>query len=368
MPTTIKISPATNNVVMPPTRSLSRVLFSVQCWVMGEKPQTEKHKITVGPDAARQRLDRLLSEAVETLSRMRIKALIEAGRVQIKASGGDDGRTVTEASYRVKPGEEIELNVPAAADALPAPQAMDLDIVYEDEHLIVIDKPAGLVVHPAPGNPDGTLVNALLAHCGDSLSGVGGVRRPGIVHRLDKDTSGLMVAAKHDAAHAGLSELFARHDIQRRYRALVWGRPRRAAGRIEGNIGRDPNNRKKMAVVSRGGKAAVTHFERVQAYGQTATLIDCRLETGRTHQIRVHLASLGHPVVGDPLYGRARRGRTADLEQPLRAAITGFMRQALHAAELGFRHPVDGRDLNFRSEPPHDMQALLGHLKPLSTA
>ncbi len=365
IPMTIKISPMTNKVVMTPTRSLSRVLFSVQCWVMAADPQTEKHKIIVGPDAARQRLDRLLSQKVEALSRVRIKALIVAGQVHIRNPEGDHGRTVTEASYRVKPGEEIELSVPPAEDALPVPQAMDLDIVYEDEHLIVIDKPAGLVVHPAPGNPDGTLVNALLAHCGDSLSGVGGVRRPGIVHRLDKDTSGLMVAAKHDTAHIGLSELFARHDIQRRYRALVWGRMRQAKGRIEGNIGRDPNNRKKMAVVNKGGKAAVTHFSQVQAFGETATLVDCRLETGRTHQIRVHLASRGHPVLGDPLYSRARRGRTADLDEALRTAIAGFKRQALHAAELGFRHPVDGRDLNFQSEPPHDMQALLGHLKRL---
>ncbi|MDE0729014.1 MAG: RluA family pseudouridine synthase, partial [Alphaproteobacteria bacterium] len=213
--------------------------------------------------------------------------------------------------------------------------------------------------HPAPGNPDRTLVNALLAHCGDSLSGVGGVRRPGIVHRLDKDTSGLMVAAKHDAAHVGLSELFARHDINRRYRALVWGPLRRAKGRIEGNIGRDPRNRKRMAIVARGGKPAITHFQRVASYGQVATLVDCRLETGRTHQIRVHMASLGHPVLGDPLYSRVRRARTTDLGAELQAAIAAFKRQALHAAELGFRHPVDGRDLNFRSNPPHEMQTLL---------
>lgn len=316
-----------------------------------------KHKITVGSDGARQRLDRLLSGEVEALSRMRIKALIEAGQVVVRH--GDDERTVTEASYRVKPGERIEMTVPPAADPVPLPQAMDLNIAYEDDHLIVIDKPPGLVVHPAPGNPDRTLVNALLAHCGDSLSGVGGVRRPGIVHRLDKDTSGLMVAAKHDAAHVGLSELFARHDINRRYRALVWGPLRRAKGRIEGNIGRDPRNRKRMAIVARGGKPAVTHFQRVASYGQVATLVDCRLETGRTHQIRVHMASLGHPVLGDPLYSRVRRARTTDLGAELQAAIAAFKRQALHAAELGFCHPVDGRDLNFRSNPPHEMQTLL---------
>jgi len=297
---------------------------------------------------------------------MRIKALIEAGQVKITPpDNAGNWRTVTEASYRVKPGEDIELIVPPAIDALPLPQAMDLDIVHEDEHLIVLDKPAGLVVHPAPGNPDHTLVNALLAHCGDSLSGVGGVRRPGIVHRLDKDTSGLMVAAKHDAAHIGLSELFARHDIQRRYRALVWGRPPQAKSRIEGNIGRDPKNRKKMAIVTKGGKAAVTHFSRVETFGQVATLVDCRLETGRTHQIRVHMASLGHPVLGDPLYSRARRGRLGDMDEDLRAAVTAFKHQALHAAELGFRHPIDGRDLNFQSTPPHDMQGLLERFQRL---
>ena len=320
----------------------------------------------VGPEAARERLDRLLSQAIDGLSRMRIKALIEAGQTRVGQAG--DMRTVTEASYRVKPGEVIELRVPPAEEAIPKPQAMDLSIVYEDDHLIVIDKPAGLVVHPAPGNPDRTLVNALLAHCGDSLSGVGGVRRPGIVHRLDKDTSGLLVAAKHDAAHAGLSDLFARHDIQRRYRALVWGRPRQSKGRIEGNIGRDPKNRKKMAVVAKGGKAAVTHYTLVEVYGEVASMVDCQLETGRTHQIRVHMASLGHPVLGDPLYSRARRGRIADLGEELRQAIGAFKRQALHAAVLGFRHPMDGRDLIFQSELPHDMQVLEALFQQLKRA
>ena len=320
----------------------------------------------VEPSAARERLDRVLSQAINGLSRMRIKALIEAGQVHVGQAG--DRRTVTEASYRVKPGELIELQVPPAEEAVPRAQAMDLNIVYEDEHLIVIDKPAGLVVHPAPGNPDRTLVNALLAHCGDSLSGVGGVRRPGIVHRLDKDTSGLLVAAKHDAAHAGLSALFARHDIQRRYRALVWGRLRQSKGRIEGNIGRDPKNRKKMAVVTRGGKAAVTHYVQVEAFGLTASLVDCRLETGRTHQIRVHMASIGHPVLGDPIYSRSRRGRVSELPDELRQAIAAFKRQALHAVELGFRHPMDGRDLKFESELPHDMKALVALFQRLTGA
>jgi len=327
---------------------------------------------------------------------MRIKALIEAGQVQVHMDQADDqtnpgqtnpgqtdpGRTVTEASYRVKSGERIVLTVPPPEDATPLPQAMDLVIVFEDEHLIVIDKPPGLVVHPAPGNPDRTLVNALLAHCGDSLSGVGGARRPGIVHRLDKDTSGIMVAAKHDAAHIGLSEQFASHDIQRRYRALVWGHPSnnrgnirgnirgrgKVDGRIEGNIGRDPKNRKKMAVVPKGGKWAVTHYKLIETYGLIASLVDCRLETGRTHQIRVHLSSQGHPVLGDPLYSRARRGRSSDLPDDLRQAIAGFTRQALHAVELGFHHPVTGEDLIFYSELPHDMQALLALFQQLNSA
>ena len=341
------------------------MLFSVQCCVMGENPKTEIHEIAVGPDEARQRLDRLLSQKVEGHSRMRIKALIESGQVRVRQ--GDDGRTVTEPSYRVKSGERITLQVPPAVDAKPVPQVMDLDIVFEDEHLIVVDKPAGLVVHPAPGNPDHTLVNALLAHCGDSLSGVGGVRRPGIVHRLDKDTSGLLVAAKHDAAHVGLSTLFARHDIQRRYRALVWGRPLQVEGRVEGNIGRDPNNRKKMAIVSAGGKPAVTHYKLMQTFGPVAAVVDCQLETGRTHQIRVHMTSLGHPVLGDPLYGRERRSRISGLHDKLRLAVTNFRRQALHAAELGFRHPVVGQDLNFRSDPPYEMQTLLDQFQRLDS-
>ena len=340
------------------------MLFSVQCCVMGENPKTEIHEIAVGPDEARQRLDRLLSQKVEGHSRMRIKALIESGQVRVQQ--GDDGRTVTEPSYRVKSGERITLQVPPAVEAKPVPQVMDLDIVFEDEHLIVVDKPAGLVVHPAPGNPDHTLVNALLAHCGDSLSGVGGVRRPGIVHRLDKDTSGLLVVAKHDAAHVGLSTLFAQHDIQRRYRALVWGRPLQVEGRVEGNIGRNPNNRKKMAIVLSGGKPAITHYKLMQTFGPVAAVVDCRLETGRTHQIRVHLASLGHPVIGDPLYGRERRSRLNGLHDKLRVAVKNFRRQALHAAELGFRHPVVGQDLKFRSDPPYEMQTLLDQFQRLN--
>ena len=284
---------------------------------------------------------------------MRIKGLILEGRARV------DGETITDPSYRVKPGTTAHLGVPPPAEATPQAQALPLTIVYEDAHLIVIDKPAGLVVHPAPGNPDRTLVNALIAHCGQSLSGIGGVRRPGIVHRLDKDTSGLMVAAKHDSAHAGLARQFARHRIERAYRALVWGIVRPASGEIRGAIGRNPRNRKKMAVLQRGGKPALTHYRTRARFAEFATLLDCRLETGRTHQIRVHLAHIGHPTIGDPLYGRARRERNRGLPTDLTGALEVVRRQALHAYLLGFRHPMSGEALRFQSEPPPDLQALI---------
>lgn len=297
------------------------------------------------PELHRQRLDQLLSEALPALSRTRIKALILQGRARIA------GRTVMEPSFRVNSGDVLQLLVPPPVDDRPLPQALALTVVYEDPHLIVIDKPAGLVVHPAPGNPDQTLVNALLAHCGDSLSGIGGVKRPGIVHRLDKDTSGLMVAAKDDVAHAGLSAQFAAHSIDRRYQALVRGQPKPAQGRIEGNIGRNPGNRKKMAVLARGGRHAVTHFETVERLGGLVTHVRCRLETGRTHQIRVHMASIGHPVLGDATYGRAPPAALLRL--------TGRIpRQALHAAELGFAHPHGGEHLHFTSPLPDDIEAI----------
>lgn len=331
-------------------------MFCVQSEIMSGPSEDIVHTVTVRDADAGKRLDRVLADALPELSRMRIKALIEAGQA------GDGAGTIIEPSYRVKPGETWRLTVPPAADATPRAQAIPLDVVHEDADLIVIDKPAGLVVHPAPGNPDRTLVNALLAHCDGSLSGIGGVKRPGIVHRLDKDTSGLMVAAKTDRAHAGLSDLFARHDIERVYRALVWGLPMPPAGEIEGAIGRDPRSRKKMAVVSRGGKPALTRYRVERGFGPTAALLACRLETGRTHQIRVHLASIGHPVMGDPVYGRVRRGRRATLPPHLADRIAAFGRQALHAAVLGFRHPVTGDKLRFESRLPADMRALIDAL------
>ena len=311
------------------------------------------YRLRAGDERAR--LDKFLAAALPDISRSRLKGLIESGHVRV------GGETIAEPAYRVKPEAEVELTVPeASAAAAPAPQAMALDIHYEDADLIVVDKPAGLVVHPAAGNPDETLVNALVAHCGASLSGIGGVRRPGIVHRLDKDTSGLLVAAKNDAAHAGLSKLFAAHDLERAYLALVWGSPAPAEGMIEGNIGRSPRNRKKMAIVARGGRAARTRYRvREHLANGCWSLVECRLETGRTHQIRVHLTALGHMVVGDPVYGGKRGGARRALPPKAAEALNTWHRQALHAYRLAFKHPVSDEFLEFTSEPPEDMRALL---------
>jgi len=304
------------------------------------------------------RIDRLLAAAIDGLSRSRIQALIAEAHVRIEGRAG--AQTITEPSYRVKPGERIVLEVPPAVAPEPRGQAIPLSIVHEDADLIVIDKPAGLVVHPAPGNPDRTLVNALIAHCGGQLSGIGGVRRPGIVHRLDKDTSGLIVAAKSDAAHAGLAAQFAERKIARAYRAVVHGVPAPPTGEISGNIGRAPRNRKKMAVLAEGGRPALTRYRLIRAFGAFASLIECRLATGRTHQIRVHMAHLGHPLIGDPLYGRRHRPKGAPDE--LAEIIRKFPRQALHAAVLGFVHPVTGTPLTFESPLPHDMECLIARL------
>ena len=239
-------------------------------------------------------------------------------------------------------------------------------MVYEDDQLIVVDKPAGLVVHPAPGNPDRTLVNALIAHCGASLAGVGGVRRPGIVHRLDKDTSGLIVAAKTDPAYQALAAQFQARSIGRRYLAVVWGRPLPAGGRIEGNIARSPRNRKKMACVAKGGKPAVTHYQTLRSRPDgAASLLACRLETGRTHQIRVHLSHRGHPLIGDPLYGGRTSRRARQLSEPARAALAAFARQALHAERLAFDHPVSAKRLEFKSDLPPDLNSLISTLELL---
>ena len=309
-----------------------------------------RRRFTVPRAEDRARLDRLLADHVPALSRSRLKNLIETGRVSIA------GETITEPGYRVKPGQAVMLIIPPPVDETPRAQAIPLQVAYEDDDLIVVDKPAGLVVHPAPGNPDRTLVNALLAHCGASLSGIGGVRRPGIVHRLDKDTSGLMVAAKNDAAHHGLSAQFAARRLSRTYRAVVWGVPRPATGRIAGAIGRDPRNRKRMAVRENGGKPAVTHYRVLNPLDPLWSLVECRLETGRTHQIRVHMAHRGHPLVGDTLYGGARR---RGIDERVRKRLALCPRQALHAAALSFVHPVSGAALAFESPLPDDMHALI---------
>ncbi len=323
-------------------------MFCDQCSAMGIAAEA-----LAGPADAGKRLDKFLADAAPALSRMRLKALILEGCVRV------GGRTITDPSYRVKAGEAAAWEAPAPVEARPRAQAIPLDVLYEDEHLIVIDKPAGLVVHPAPGNPEGTLVNALLAHCGASLQGIGGERRPGIVHRLDKDTSGLMVAAKTETAHRRLSEAFAARDIERAYDALVWGAPQPPSGEIEGAIGRDPRNRKRMAVVGRGGRAALTRYRTQRGFGEAAALLECRLATGRTHQIRVHLAALGHPVIGDPVYGRATAARLARLPAEAREVLRGFPRQALHARLLGFAHPASGAALRFERAVPADFTSLL---------
>jgi len=313
---------------------------------------------TFEPAEAGERLDRALARRFGDLSRSRIKHLVEEGRLAV------DGATITDPSWRVKPGQRCVLTVPPPAVSRPEPQSIPLDIRYEDEHLVVLVKPAGLVVHPAPGNPDRTLVNALLAHCGASLAGIGGVKRPGIVHRLDKDTSGLMVVAKTDLAHERLAADFAARRIERAYLALVWGVPTRRSGEIDAAIGRNPANRKTMAVVKRGGKRAVTHYRVLRSFGDVASLIECRLATGRTHQIRVHLAALGHPLIGDAVYGRSR-GRKRRLPDALRSALETFPRQALHAAKLGFTHPASGEKLVFSDKIASDINELITFLEAL---
>jgi 23S rRNA pseudouridine1911/1915/1917 synthase len=309
------------------------------------------------PEAAGERADRFLASSLGTLSRSRVKAMIEAGLAS------RDGEVFREPAAPVRPGAAYVLEEPEPAPAMPRAEAIPFPILYEDADLIVLDKPAGLVVHPAPGNEQGTLVNALLAHCGAALPGIGGERRPGIVHRLDKDTSGVMVVAKSELALAALSAAFAARDLERAYLALVWGVPAAAEGEIEGAIGRDPRDRKRMALVARGGKQALTRYRVTEAYGAGAALLRCTLATGRTHQIRVHLAARGHPVVGDPLYLRRIPSAARLVPEAARRALLDFPRQALHAAALGFRHPRTGQALRFATEPPADFRALLVQLR-----
>ena len=306
--------------------------------------------ITLPATAAGQRLDKALAEAVPLYSRERLKNLVQGGRLSGPAG------VIWDPATKMKGSEALTLDVPEARPSDTVAQDIPLTIVHEDDHLLVVDKPAGLVVHPAAGNYDGTMVNALLHHCAGRLSGIGGVARPGIVHRIDKDTSGLLVVAKTDKAHEGLAAQFARHDVDRRYTAVVGGVPVPPAGRIEGALARSTANRQKMAIVKDGrGKHAITHFRTVAAFDGAAQ-VECRLETGRTHQIRVHMASIGHSLLGDAVYGRTP-GKLAPLLKDL-----AFERQALHAATLGFVHPVTQEKLCFESPLPADMVALIGAL------
>ncbi len=306
--------------------------------------QTTITGILTSPD----RLDKALADATE-LSRARLQALIADGLVEL------DQKVITSAKVKASEGARFRITIPPAVEAEAQPQDIPLNVVFEDEHLVIVDKPAGMVVHPAAGNPDGTLVNALLYHCKGQLSGIGGVARPGIVHRIDKDTSGLLVVAKSDKAHEGLARQFKDHSIHRRYLAVCGGHPNPASGTIEGRIGRSDANRKKMAVLAKNssrGKHAVTHYNLLRRFDSCA-LIECRLETGRTHQVRVHCASIGHALLGDPIYGRT----PAKLRLILKDLQ--FERQALHAAELGFEHPVNGDWVKFASELPADMRELI---------
>ena len=310
------------------------------------------------------RLDKALANAFPDVSRARFQALIAEGAVRV------EGVPVREPRHKVKPGEALCVLLPEPAEPGPGPEAMKLSIAYEDKDLIVIDQPAGLVVHPGAGNETGTLVNALISHCGESLSGIGGVKRPGIVHRLDKDTSGLIVVAKNDRAHHGLSEQFAAHGrdgrLERSYLAIVWGVPERQSGSIAASIGRSTANRQKMAVSrSTSARQAITHYGLLETLGRppVASLIRCRLETGRTHQIRVHMAHAGHPLLGDQVYGSGFRSSTTKLSEASKAALKALNRQALHAATLGFDHPISGKPMRFESPAPADIGTLLEALR-----
>jgi 23S rRNA pseudouridine1911/1915/1917 synthase len=325
--------------------------------------------VTAGPDDAGQRLDRFLAAALEgTVSRSRLKTLIEQGHVTL------NGAVAKEAKRRVEAGDIAHVDLPPPEDPEPQAEAIPLSVLYEDDALIVIDKPAGMVVHPGAGNPTGTLVNALIHHCGDTLSGIGGVKRPGIVHRLDKDTSGVMVVAKTDAAHAHLSAQFADHGrtgpMERAYQALVWGTPDRKTGTIKTHLGRSGSDRTKQAVVSESqpdARHAVTRFSVEARFGAAtkpvASLVACTLETGRTHQIRVHMAHIGHPLIGDDVYGAGFRSKARALPEPARMAVEALGRQALHAAILAFIHPTTGELMRFEAAMPADMAQLAGALR-----
>lgn len=321
----------------------------------------EEESFIVSEDLAGSRLDKALAVLCPELSRSRLKGLIENGDVYV------DERICLQSSHKVKKNQVISLSVPAPIEATPQPENIPLDIVYEDESLLVINKQAGLVVHPGAGHHSGTLVNALLYHCGDSLSGIGGVLRPGIVHRLDRDTTGLMVVAKSDVAHRGLSAQLADRSLSRTYLALVWKVPQ-VKGVIDKPIARQSANRQKMGVPFHGGKDARTHYRRHAVYRDTVSLVQCDLETGRTHQIRVHMAAIGHPLLGDQLYGLQKTAEASLLNragypEEVRDAVLGFPRQALHAAQIRFIHPVTDEEMTFDSDLPDDLNNLISLLE-----
>ncbi len=328
-------------------------------------------RLAIAPNDAGERVDVWLAKHWPDLSRARIQGLIGAGKLT------QDGALVTHSKEKPRAGARYRLELPPPAPAAPAAESIPLDIVFEDEHLVVVNKAAGMAMHPAPGSMRATLVNALLAHCGASLSGIGGVARPGIVHRIDKDTTGLVVVAKHDAAHQGLAKLFAKHNLERVYYAVTRGAPKERAARIENRLVRSNEDRRKYVVArnadTEAGKLAVTDYWTVESFGQqpgasvgraAAALLECRLHTGRTHQIRAHMAHLGCPLVGDPLYGKQRAFKAERGEQA-EAAVRAFPRQALHAKILGFTHPITGAELRFESALPADMEALLTLLRQL---
>ncbi|MHC2003521.1 RluA family pseudouridine synthase [Methylobacterium sp. CM6241] len=326
--------------------------------------EPQDRRVVLDLDAQAERIDRALARALPDVSRSRLQELIRTGQVS------KDGIVVLDLSLKVSGGAVLDVTIPAPVDATPMAEALDLAIVHEDDDLIVIDKPAGLVVHPAPGHDAGTLVNGLIAHCGESLSGIGGVRRPGIVHRLDKDTSGLLVVAKNDLAHKGLTAQFADHGrngpLERAYLALTWGAPEPRLGTIDVELARSQRNREKIAVMRPGeGRTAITHYvvEEILDAGAEVALVRCRLETGRTHQIRVHLSHRGHPLLGDTVYGNAFKTKAGRLGEAARAKLEALGRQALHAAILGFEHPRTGEVLRFESPIPPDMAALIAALR-----
>ncbi|MBX2833593.1 MAG: RluA family pseudouridine synthase [Micavibrio sp.] len=316
------------------------------------------YSLKINADQVGLRLDKAISECIDDLTRSRIQNLVKGGYVKV------NGHTFAVASYKVLEGDSIELSVPEPEESEPKPENIPLNIVYEDDNLLVINKPVGLVVHPGAGNWTGTLVNALLHHCGDSLSGIGGVIRPGIVHRLDKDTSGLMVVAKNDAAHKGLSEQLEDRSLTRIYHALVLKVPTPIKGFVNMTIGRDARNRLKMAVRGQKAREAVTHYHMLQNYGEACSLVECKLETGRTHQIRVHMAAIKHALIGDPLYGPQDTAlisslKKAGYDDEVMQACLNFPRQALHAKKLSFFHPITDEHMEFESELPDDFLKLL---------